>query len=81
MGQLASVLNNHPPERLLNDTQVPRMEYGKECKPVELRSEKELPNRNINQNPDIVEEKGSLGMEEESEDGWVELQRLVPLLD
>lgn len=42
IGQLASNLNNKPPGKLLGDNQVPRMDDGKECKVVKLRSGKEL---------------------------------------
>lgn len=40
IGQLTSAMNNRPPRRLSNDTQVPKMEESSECKAVELRSGK-----------------------------------------
>lgn len=58
-GMLANTLNNHQPRRFSSDTQVIRMEEGKECKVVELRSGKELHDPYSNQEPDIIEEKGS----------------------
>lgn len=42
IGQLASALNNRPPSKLPSDTQVIRIQDGKESKAVELRSGKEL---------------------------------------
>lgn len=58
-------MNNLPPGRLPSDTQVPRMEDRKDCKTIELRSGKELPDPYKNQEPETIEEKGSLGMEKE----------------
>lgn len=66
------------PRRLSSDTQVPWMEEGKECRAVKLRSGKALPDPYINQKLDTTEKKRSPDMEEESEDGWVEVQRQVP---
>lgn len=42
IGQLASELNTRQIGKIPSDTQVPKMEDGKEYKVVELRSEKEL---------------------------------------
>lgn len=41
--QLAKALNNKSLGKLPSDTQVPRLENGKDCNVVELRSRKELP--------------------------------------
>lgn len=79
--QLASALNNRPPERLLSDTQTPRMEENKECKTIELRSGKELPDPNKNQKPNTNNKEGSPYMEEDNKDGWIEVQKPVPQLE
>lgn len=49
--QLACALDNRPLGRLPSDTQVLRMEEGKECKAIELGSRKELSNPHNNQKP------------------------------
>lgn len=81
MRQLASALNNRPPERLLSDTQTPRMEETKERKTIELRSGKELPDPIKNQKPTTNNKEGITYMEEENKDGWIEVQKTVPQLE
>lgn len=66
-------MDNHPPKKLLSDTQVPIMEEGKEYKVVDLKSGKELFDPYTNQKPDTSEEKGSPDIKEENEDGWMEV--------
>lgn len=75
---MASTFNNRPPRRLPSNAQVPRMEESKECKAVELRNEKQLTDPHKIQEPDTIEEKGRPDMEEESEDGWVDVQKPIP---
>ena len=75
IGQLASALNNRPPGRLPSDTQVPRMEGGKECKAIELRSGKELAEPHPREapaktNPPIEEKK-------ENEESWIEVEKPI----
>lgn len=54
------------------------MEETKECKTIELRSGKELPDPNKNQKPNTNNKEGSSYMEEENKDGWIEVQKPVP---
>lgn len=51
LGELVSVLNNHPHGRLPSDAKVPRQEDEKECKAIELGSGKELPDPYTNKAP------------------------------
>lgn len=74
--QLTSALNNIPLGRLPSDNQVPRQDDAKECKVVELRNGKNLPD--LYKAPKAEKQNGSQGMDEESEDGWVEVQKLIP---
>lgn len=78
IGQLASNLNNKPPGKLLGDNQVPRMDDGKECKVVKLRSGKELSDPDKVPQVGFKKPDGSQCMEDETDDGQVEVQKVVP---
>lgn len=78
IGQLASVLNNRPSGRLPCNSQVPKQEDAKECKVVELRRGKELPKQYKADESESKEEKEGQCTKEETEDGWVEVEKLVP---
>lgn len=73
--QLASTLNNRTPRKLSNDTQVPRQDV-KECKVVELKTGKELFDHT--KHLKLKSRMEAKGTDEESEDGWVEVQKPDP---
>ena len=58
--------------------QVHRQEDIRECKAIELRSGKELPDLYKFKAPEEEKQKGSPGMERENEDGCVEALEQMP---
>lgn len=54
------------------------MEEVNECRAVELRSRKELPNPYENQIPEDSKKNGCLDIGKDNEEGWVEVQKLIP---
>ena len=77
IGQLTNALNNRPPGRLPSDTQVPRMEEGKECKAIELRSGKELPAPHHKEESIELRQATDSDKDKENRDGWVEVEKQV----